>query len=62
MLGLDGGVDLVGMIVDGLSATAGGPAWRVTSPWMPARPAAALAIQVAKGILSMGWASGVWIT
>src|SRR5947209_11892461 len=33
------------------------PAWRVTSPWRPVRPTAALAIQVTRGILSMGWAS-----
>src|SRR3954453_163516 len=31
-------------------------AWRVTSPWRPVRPTAALAIQEAKGILIMGWA------
>src|SRR3954471_21666587 len=33
------------------------PAWRVTSPWRPVKPTAALAIQVTRGILSMGWAS-----
>src|SRR3954447_401984 len=32
-------------------------AWRVTTPWRPVRPTAALAIQEAKGILIMGWAS-----
>src|SRR3954451_15011059 len=32
-------------------------AWRVTSPWRPVRPTAALAIQEARGILIMGWAS-----
>src|SRR5512135_1480700 len=31
-------------------------AWWVTSPYVPVKHAAALAIQTARGILSMGWA------
>ena len=54
MLGLDGGLDLLGMVVDGLSATVGPLGLGGDVAVRPGRQAAALAIQVATGILSMG--------
>ncbi len=59
VLGLDGGLDLFGMVVEGLSAALGGFGLLGDVPISTGQAPAALAIQIARGILNMGWASEV---
>ena len=61
VLGRDGGLDLLGMVVDGLSAAVGGLGLMGDVTIVPVKHAAALAIQVAMDILSMGGPLAVWI-